>query len=287
VKTSWLRTALLLPLLAISSLAWGQNLADPDYRFRVYLGGFWPEIDSKIGINGEDFEPLPPINVEDVLRVPSSKGAAWGGINWKISKRNALEFEYFALNRSGGLTDTFSPPLEVGDGFIESGEINTFYDTSIMRLTYGYSLLSSERMDLQLKAGLHVAKLEAGLQIQGQICTPNTVPAVPPGCPIAQTNTESQDVTAPLPHFGASFAYAFSETWGMRVTAIGFAIEIDSIEGSILELDADVAWKPWKQFGIGAGWRYFNTNVKASTSQLNGEFDLKYSGPAVFINYWF
>ena len=274
-------------MLAISSLAWGQDLADPDYRFRVYLGGFWPEIDSKIGINGEDFEPLPPINVEDVLRVPGSKGAAWGGINWKISKRSALEFEYFALNRSGGLTDTFSPPLEVGDGFIESGEINTFYDTSIMRLTYGYSLLSSERMDLQLKAGLHVAKLEAGLQIQGQICTPNTVPAVPPGCPIAQTNTESQDVTAPLPHFGASFAYAFSETWGMRVTAIGFAIEIDSIEGSILELDADVVWKPWEQFGIGAGWRYFNTNVKASTSQLNGEFDFEYSGPSVFVNYWF
>ena len=274
-------------MLAISSLAWGQDLADPDYRFRVYLGGFWPEIDSKIGINGEDFEPLPPINVEDVLRVPSSKGAAWGGINWKISKRSALEFEYFALNRSGGLTDTFSPPLEVGDGFIESGEINTFYDTSIMRLTYGYSLLSSERMDLQLKAGIHVAKLEAGLQIQGQICTPNTVPAVPPGCPIAQTDTESEDVTAPLPHLGASFTYAFSETWGMRVTAIGFAIEIDSIEGSILELDADVVWKPWEQFGIGAGWRYFNTNVKASTSQLNGEFDFEYSGPSVFVNYWF
>jgi hypothetical protein len=287
VKTSWLRTAFFLPLLAISSLAWGQDLPDRDNRFRVYLGGFWPQIDSKIAINGEDLEPLPPINVEDVLRVPDSKGAAWGGIDWRISKRNTLEFEYFALNRNGGISDTFSPPLEVGDSFIESGEINTFYDTSVMRLTYGYSLLSSERMDLQLKAGLHVAKLEAGLQILGQICTPNTAPAVPPGCPTAQTDTASQDVTAPLPHFGASFTYSFSETWGMRLTAIGFAIEIDSLEGSIVELDADVAWKPWKQLGIGAGWRYFNTNVKAGNSTLNGEFDFEYSGPTVFINYWF
>lgn len=73
----------------------------------------------------------------------------------------------------------------------------------------------------------------------------------------------------------------------MRLTAIGFAIEIDSLEGSILELDADVAWKPWKQLGIGAGWRYFNTNVKAGNSTLNGEFDFEYSGPTVFINYWF
>jgi len=287
VKTSWLRTAFLLPLLAMSSLAWGQDLADPDYRFRAYVGGFWPNINSKIAINGEDLAPLPPINVEDVLRVPESKGAAWGGIDWKISKRNALEFEYFSLNRNGSISDTFSPPLEVGDGFIESGNISTFYDTSIMRLTYGYSLLRNERMKLQLKAGIHVATLEAGLQILGQICTPNTVPSVPPGCPTAQTDTASEDVTAPLPHFGASFNYAFSETWGMRLTAIGFAIEVGSIEGSILELDADVVWKPTKRFGIGAGWRYFNTNVKASNSELNGEFDFEYSGPSVFVNYWF
>lgn len=287
MNTSWLRTTFLLSLLALSSQAWAQDLANPEDRFRVYVGGFWPQVDSKIGINGEDFEPLPPVSVEDFLRVPDSKGAAWGGINWKISKRNTLEFEYFALNRSGGLTNTFSPPLEVGDNFVESGAISTFYDTSIMRLTYGFSVLSRERMDLQLKAGIHVAKLEAGLQISGEICTPTTAPAVPPGCPTAQTGTASEDVTAPLPHFGASFSYAFSETWGMRLTAIGFALEIDSIEGSIVELNADIAWKPWKRFGIGAGWRYFNTNVKAANSELNGEFDFEYSGPALFVNFWF
>jgi hypothetical protein len=287
VKTSLLRTTFLLPLLALSSLAQGQNLADPEYRHRIYVGGFWPSINSKIAINGEDFRPLPPINVEDVLRVPDSKGTAWGGIDWKISRRNALGFEYFSLNRNGGISDTFSPPLEVGDGFIESGQIYTFYDTSVLRLTYGYSLLSNKRMDLQLVAGIHVVKLGAGLQISGEICTPNTVPSVPPGCPTAQTETASEDVTAPLPHLGASYTYAFSETLGMRLKAIGFAIEIGSIDGSILELDADVAWKPSKHFGIGAGWRYFNTNVKASSSTLNGEFDFEYSGPSVFINYWF
>ena len=287
MKAFLLRSAFLLSFIATSSLAWGQDLARSDDKFRVYIGGFWPTINSKIAINGADFTPRPPISVEDVLRVPDSKGAVWGGIDWKISKRNALEFEYFSLNRSGGISDTFSPPLEVRDGFIESGDINTFYDTSVMRLTYGYSLLSSERMDLQLKAGIHVAKLEAGLQILGEICTPNTVPSAPPGCPTAQTETASEDVTAPLPHFGASYSYAFSEALVMELTAIGFAIEIGSIEGSILELDADIVWKPSEQFGIGAGWRYFNSNVKASSSELNGEFDFEYSGPAVSIHYWF
>lgn len=287
IKASWLRATLLLSLLAMSSLSCAQDLWDSENRFRAYLGGFWPEVNSTIAIYGDDLMPIPPIDVEDVLGVPSSKGAAWGGINWKISKRNALEFEYFNLNRNGGISDTFSPPLEVGDGFIESGEINTFYDTSVLRLTYGFSILSSKRMDLQLKAGIHLAKLEAGLQVLGGICTPNTVPSAPPGCPSLQSDTQSEDVTAPLPHLGASFSYAFSETWGVRLTAIGFAIELDSIEGSILELDVDVAWKPWERVGIGAGWRYFNANVEASNADLNGEFDFEYSGPSVFINVWF
>jgi hypothetical protein len=69
------RSAFLLPLIATSSLAWGQDLAKSDDKFRVYIGGFWPTINSKIAINGEDFTPRPPINVEDVLRVPDSKGA--------------------------------------------------------------------------------------------------------------------------------------------------------------------------------------------------------------------
>ena len=38
-------------------------------RFRVYLGGFWPEVDSKIGINGDFLPPGPPVDVEDTLGV--------------------------------------------------------------------------------------------------------------------------------------------------------------------------------------------------------------------------
>ena len=46
-------------------------------------------------------------------------------------------------------------------------------------------------------------------------------------------------------------------TLTLRLQAIGFAIEIDSIDGSIIELDADVAWQPWQNFGFGAGFKYF------------------------------
>ena len=285
MRTSRLQEFAVLGLLAITSSASADGeYANIDNSFRVYVGGFWPEIDSQLSINSDLLpEPLPPVDVEDLLGVPDSDGAAWGGIMWRIASRHNLELEYFELNRNGDASDTYSPPLQFGDYYIEGGEISTAYDTALTRLTYGYSLVHSERTDFKLKAGLHVMKLEAGISVSGLICGPSTVPSVPPGCPAAGSGTASESVTAPVPHFGASYLFAMTPTLALRVQAIGFAIELDSLDGSIVEFDADVAWQPWQNFGIGAGFRYFNSNVKSTGSELNGEFDFEYLGPAVYV----
>lgn len=284
MNTSWIKVFAIVAIFASASSANAQNeyekFNDP---WRVYVGGYWPDASSKININGEVLPPGPPASVEDILGLEESKAVAWGGVAWHISRRNSLELETFSLNRNGGASGTFDPPVEVSDFFIESGAIATSYDTSLSRLTYGFSIMRSERMDFQLKAGLHIAKLEAAVQISGEICGPMTVPSSPPGCPAAGSETASEDVTAPLPHFGASFAYAMTPSLALSFQAVGFAIEIDSIDGSIVELDADIAWQPFEHFGVGAGLRYFNTNVKAGNSELNGEFDFEYVGPVLYV----
>jgi hypothetical protein len=251
--------------------------------FRIYLGGFWPTVSSKININGEVLPPGPPISIEDQLGIRESADTMWGGVVWRVSQRSSLVLETFALNRNGGETGAFSPPLQIGDTFIESGTIATSFDTSVTRVTYGFSMKRSERSDLQLVGGLHIASIRVGLQLSGDICDQSTVPTVPPGCPTATTGAEEEDVTAPLPHFGVSYAYAFSPSVALRLQALAFAIEIDSIKGSILEADADLTWQPTRHFGAGIGFRYFNTNVKGKGSRLDGEFDYEYVGPVVYI----
>lgn len=259
------------------------NFENFNAPWRVYVGAFDASTDSKIRIDGEALPSPLPIDIEDTLGVDDGKLVAWGGIGWHFAERHSVEFEFFTLGREGTVSDTFSPPIQIGDTFIESGQITTSYDTDVFRLTYGFSMLRSERSDFQLKAGLHVASLSAGIGLAGGICDPTTNPTMPPGCPVARTSTARESVTAPLPHVGLSYAYALSPNWALNLSAIGFAVELDSIDGSIVELTGDVAWQPWRNVGVGLGLRYFDVNVESDGSDLNGEFDFEYFGPALYV----
>ena len=47
-------------------------------KYKIYLGGFWPSLDSQINIVGDVAPPGPPISIEDTLGVDDSDGVAWG-----------------------------------------------------------------------------------------------------------------------------------------------------------------------------------------------------------------
>jgi hypothetical protein len=265
--------------LPVQAQAPDENFALND-RFRIYLGGFWANVDSEITINGQNQSP-PPISVESVLGIEDSKGVLWGGARWRISRRNQLEFEFFQLDRDGvqGFTNA---NLGVGDYIVDTGSIDTALDVRVGRLTYGFSLFRNDQMDIQLKAGLHIADLSMALQLMGNVCD-TTIGEMPP-CPLIESPVvESEDITAPLPHLGGSLGYAFTPNVTARFQVIGFAIELDNIDGSIVEVDADINWNPWRHFGVGAGIRYFNFDFKGRGSELNGEFEYEYWGPVIYV----
>ena len=123
---------------------------------------------------------------------------------------------------------------------------------------------------------MHFASLKTDIGISGAICDPTTTPSTPPGCPPLGTSTENEDVSAPLPHFGAAYSYALTPTVGFNVGLMGFALELDNIEGSIFEADVDIAWQPFRHVGFGLGYRFFKVEAESSGSELNGKFEFEY-----------
>jgi len=277
-------------LLALSILACAAGpaaAAQPSYsdvfeqRFQIYLGIFVPQTNSDIKINGEVLPPVPGLDFEDVFGLEDSKTVGWGGARWHISRRNHLEFEFFKLDRNGTRTG-ISEPIQVGDSIIQAGaQVDSSFDMSLGRLTYGFSVIQKERLDFQVKAGLHIVDLSAAIQAFGEVCVDGETPP----CQIfVQTpQVESESVTAPLPHLGLSFGYAITPSVAARLQALVFALEVDNIKGSLFEFDADVVWNPWEHVGFGLGMRMFQIKVEASNSELDGEFDFNYWGPTVYV----
>jgi hypothetical protein len=282
-------------LFALSVFAQGTALAESkgedekynhmlDDRFQLWIGGFFPKVESEIRLDSAS-GPGDTVSFENFLGLEDSKTTLWGGFRWRISRRNKLEFEFNNLNRSGSVAAS-TDPIDVGGETIQAlAQIDTQFDLTLARLTYGFSVIRKQKHDFAVKAGFHIASTSLRIDAFGDVqdvnnpgnslCSPN---------PPCQTSVESDDYTLPLPHFGLSYTYAFTPKWGLRAQALAFALKVNDIKGAMTELDLDLHYQPWKHVGLGGGLRYWDLSIEdTGDSFLQGEFEYKYWGPALYV----
>ena len=162
--------------------------------------------------------------------------------------------------------------------------IDSTFDVAIARLTYGYRVVNRKKSAVNLKAGVHIAKLETVLRLSGNVLK-DGVPISDQGLSVVD---EGSDLTWPLPHFGVSWGYAFTPNFGMRLQGLAFAIKIDEFKGTLLDLGADLLWYPWKNVGFGGGLRYFEATLSNDDEDdLLGKITYEYVGPVLYVSFSF
>jgi hypothetical protein len=248
-----------------------------DSTFTVALGGFFPRVSSEFSLNAPDGSSGGSVSIEDDLGLDKSTASAWVGFHWRFQPRHQVQLEWFQLNRDGESTAerTIGP---IGDTTIGVGAgVSSKIDLNLGRVTYGYTFWRNEDWRLTFLTGLHVATFKATVTAGGNV-TVNGVPVV------SGTTTESTSTyTVPLPHFGGSVAYKISPRWSTNFTALAFALKIDNYGGSLVEIDANVAYQVSKHFGIGGGLKYFNLHLEANSDRGGGaSYDYQFFGPAIF-----
>ena len=250
-----------------------------DDRFSLYLGEFFPQVRSDIRLDRDTGGGIgDDISFEDELGLEDSDTVGWGGAVWRIEGRHRLEAEYVQLNRSG-IRSAVTDPFQIGDHIVQIGAgAETQFDVAIGRLTYGYSFVQDERTRLTFKAGLHWAELATEIALSGAIIDIETNTEIVAGSSV----TEAGAVSAPLPHLGLVYSYAITNEVLVRAQLMGFALSVGDYSGSLIDAGFDLAYSPWRHFGIGAGFRYFDLGLEAGKNSLNGEFQFKYWGPTLF-----
>ena len=197
----------------------------------IYLGGFFPDISSEVTINGTIL-PGDGLDFENVFGLEDSKNVIWGGARWRISKRNLLEFEFADLKRNGSVAWLLGSEFQIGDSLVHGmgAQIDTTFDVTLGRLTYGFAVIKDEKKQLYLKGGVHIADLGASFQMSGRrsVLIPGETTLC--ACSIfgATPKLEAEEITVPLPHFGGAFSYAFTPKLVGRLQALVFALEVNS-----------------------------------------------------------
>lgn len=246
-----------------------------DAEYTVAFGGYFPYVDSTFSLNSSRGRSGTDLSQENDLGLDETNATPWLEFDWRFLPRHQLQVEWFQMDRTG--SNSANRDFTVGDTTVSAGAaLSSKADMNLGRITYGYSALRDEKLDLALMIGAHIATFKTTVTATGSL--------VIDGVPVAngQSTESSSTHTIPLPHIGTEFSYKISPRWTAQVTALAFVMEVDEFSGYLVQVDANATYQATKHFGLGAGLSYFTLELQAQNATSGAEFDYELFGPVVF-----
>lgn len=266
VQRRWVTAAVLAGLSASVSAE------TPQDRYWIGLEYFYPTISSTARFDATaTSRPGTEIRLEDELELSDRKGTPYLDLGMRLGENWRLEFEYYALKRDA--TKTLNRQIEWGDTtFPIGGSVNTKFDSTIYRLTGGWSFVKSQQAEAGIGFGVHFTDFK--LEMSGQ----GTGPAG------AGFQGEAHDALVPLPTVGLYGTYMVTPQVGLRGRVDFLSLKYEDYDGRLVNWMAAVDWRFTKNFGAGIGYRYVDYQLSATKSDFNGEVRYTFKGPTIFIN---
>ena len=268
---TWLLTFIIILTLS-APLVWAEEdySNEPWERAALYLGAFFVNADTNLDLGG-------PVSVnidgEEILGLDEDYTAFRGDLLWRITRRNRIDFTYYALHRDGTEALVIDiPDPGGGPGFTIGQRVETKFDLDILRGSYAWSFFKDEKFDLAIAAGLY------GLKVDFEIETEGVVGAA----------RETTDFAFPLPVVGLRGSFALTDKWFLRQSFDFFYVKIGDYEGTLVDLLASVEWNALKYLGLGVGYNFVSMNLEYSGSDdFLSEFDLRYGGLLAYAKIYF
>ncbi len=254
---------------ALASQAHAQTLND---RYWFEAEGFWPQVDTKVAINGAGGRVGTDIDLEGDLDLTDRKTLPAFTAGARIGQRWSLVGEYYGLDRSG--STSANRDITFDDVTYPSGAtISSSFDTKVYRAVVGYAFLQRDNFELGAALGLHVTQFKVTLQGQGHIGNATT----------ATNEVRKRDALAPLPTLGLYGAYAFTPKLTANARVDYLSLKVGDYDGRLTNTEARLSYRVFDNVGIGAGYRYVDYHLNIDKKNWNGEVAYKFKGPVLFV----
>ncbi|HZN04927.1 MAG TPA: hypothetical protein VFD06_15185, partial [Candidatus Polarisedimenticolia bacterium] len=217
----------------------------PD-KVRIAIGGVAADAYTDAALSSSSAGVGASINFEDIFDLPENKETLRFELNWRITKRQFIDFGYFELNRSG--SRILEEDVEWGDFiFLADGQVTATFDTNFPYAAWRYAFLDLPQVRISGSAGFVYLSISSGLLASGTVTDIN-------GTPISGEVEEEVSVSAPVPQFGLQLDWALTKRMAMLLYVRQIYIsDIAGIDGGIGESSVRFRWWYAKHAGVSAG----------------------------------
>ena len=236
----------------------------------VKLGGVYAAFDSKVGF-GVNNRTGATLDGEDLLGLDDHLTVFRADAMYRPGKslRNQLDFTYASYDRDGSAT--LSKAINIrGTTYPVGARVDSTLNFDIIRGTYSYALLQTERIRVAVGLGIYAIPLEYGLKIQTGG---------------GRSSINGADTVLPVPAVALRGEFQVLPKLFLNAGIDGMYLDIDDFQGSLLDVNVGVEYRPWKYVGFGVGYNFLSVQVEGQDSSSNypgadfvGTADVRFSG---------
>lgn len=241
-------------------------------RYKVAVGGFVPINNTQIEVGNKDGSFGTTIDFENDLGYSKTTGTFLGDLQWRISRRSRLDFSYYHIDRSS--SHRLQRNIEFKDHvYPVNASANSYFNTDIFRLSYGYAFFSRPKFEAGMLVGAHIVKAGVGLSAVG-----------------TSGNIDVSDdfgFTAPLPDVGIWGGYVIAPRWSINGEISYLALKVDNIDGRLINYNIAVMYEVLSHFTLALGYTGLNFRVDVDKDKFKGFFKWGYNGPSLVAAYTF
>lgn len=252
--------------------------ARPWEKFNVSLGGFYSNTESSVRMGGGLGVDL---DVEKALDIQVNNTVFRAESGWRFSdnRKHRLDVSWFALHRNATRTIGQDFDITRPDGstttIVAGSNVTSQFNLDIYEVSYSYSFLQDDRVDLAFLTGLYVMPIDFALSSSG-----------------ASEAEGSLKFAAPLPVLGYRMDFVLAPKWYFRSQSQFFYVAYKNFTGRLAEMRGAIEYTPFHHVGVGLGFDTLHASVEATGKDypnvdLSGKVQLQNNGLQLYAKYFF
>ena len=130
----------------------GKGIRD---RFQVQLGGYFPQLQSRVALSPSGVGAGTAIDLEELLDLENRERVFRLKGYWRFGLKHRFDFGWYEVDRSS--SGTVDEEFEWGGDIIEvDSYVDSTFKTGIFTALYGYSLVHNPRIESGVSVGISV-----------------------------------------------------------------------------------------------------------------------------------